>query len=240
MDIHEQAQANRSQQTASIGLSIAVICLVSMTCAAHGERCHDQSAADVTVTISKDETREQFDVTTQDLKRAAASVGAQAHRPAFAAYSAELAFAADISENAQSEEGDVYCASPTSVYVTISLKNPIIHLARELKDNHCLEAVQRRHWREHARADAEAIDEFPFLSEFRDVVARSQPARANSAFAAKTQLTAAIHSDIERLMDQLNEHRAAVQQTVDRQEAIERLGAQIKNCSTSQHVIFKR
>lgn len=240
MDIHEQAQRTVLVKKALSRISISALGLISITCIAHAESCQEQPTAEITVAIIKGDAREQFDVTTEDLKRAAASMGAQPHQPALAAYSAELAYAADISENTQPEEGGVYCASLTSVHVTVALKNPVIHFARELKDNRCLEEVQRGHWREHVRADAEAIDKFPFLSELRDAVAHSQTARGNSAFAAKTRLTAAIHSDIERLMDQLDGYRTSVKQTVDRPEAIEELRVQMKNCSTREHAIFKR
>ena len=239
IDIDEQAQRTGFVKTALTGISIAVFGLISITCIAHAEGCQEQPATEITVAITKGEVREQFDVTTAELKRAAASVGAQAHQPALAAYSAELSYAADISENAQPEDGGV-CASLATVHVTIVLKNPIIHFARELESLNCLQEVQRQHWYEHARVDAEAIEEFPLLSELRVAVAHLQPARANSAFAAKIQLTAAIRSDMERLMDHLNEYRASVKETVDRPEAIEELRVRMKNCSTREHVIFER
>lgn len=219
---------------------IAFIPLVVTVCAfivgvhdARAMSCQSPSSPTVTVEISKDDIQEAFDVTAADLKSAAAAIGAQTHQPALAAYSSVLIYAADISEDAQQETGEVYCATLASVNVEIALKNRVIHLARELQEDRCLQEAQLQHWREHACADAQAVEEFPFLSELRDAVEHLQPARARSALAAKDQVTTAIHSEIERLMDEVGEYRAAVKRKVDTPQAIEQLSAQMKNCPRS-------
>ena len=48
--------------------------------------------------------------------------------------------------------------------------------------------------------------------------------------AAKSQVTAEIHAQIEILMDQFGKYREVVKQKVDTPESIEQLRAQIKNC----------
>ena len=114
--------------------------------------------------------------------------------------------------------------------MTIALKNRIIHFARELLENPCLQKAQLQHWREHARADAQAVEEFPFVSKLRDSIRRLGPSRAHSVMAAKSQVTAEIHAQIEILMDQFGKYREVVKQKVDTPESIEQLRAQMKNC----------
>src|SRR5262249_31157645 len=108
-----------------------------------------------------------------------------------------------------------------------------IHLARELQENRCLRDTQLEHWREHARADEEAVDGFPFLTQLQDAIAHLRPARARSVLAAKAQVTAAVHSEIEKLIDQLEKYRVDAKQKIDTPETVARLRRQVKDCASS-------
>ena len=178
------------RKVACIGFVVAIYCFVADVCDARAITCQNSPSPIITVEVSNDDIQEAFDVSAADLKTAAASMGARTHQPALAAYSSDLSYVADVSENAQQEAGEVYCATLASVHVTIALKNRIIHFARELLENPCLQKAQLQHWREHARADAQAVEEFPFVSKLRDSIRRLGPSRAHSVMAAKSQVTA--------------------------------------------------
>jgi hypothetical protein len=220
----------RCWKVAFVGFVVAIYCFVVDVCDARTAACQDSSAPIVTLEVSTADIQELFDVSAADLKSAAASMGARTHQPALAAYSSDLTYAADISENAVQEADEVYCATVGSVHVSIALKNRVIHFARELQEKPCLQEAQLQHWREHARADAQAVEEFQFLPELRDSIGRLRPARAQSVLAAKSQVTVAVHSEIERLIDQVGKYREAAKQKVDKPESIEQLRAKMKDC----------
>jgi hypothetical protein len=122
-----------------IGLVLVVFCLLTERRQGLAATCKSSPSPIVSMEVTTGDVQEVFDVTAADLKRAAAAMGAQAHQPSLAAYSSDLAYAGNIVENAQHVSGDLHCATLTSVHVVVALKNRIIHLARELQQNRCIE-----------------------------------------------------------------------------------------------------
>ena len=193
---------------------------VSKTVAA---TCQNGNPPIVTIRTEEVDVEERFDTTAADLRRAAATVGAKTHEPLLAAYSSDLTYAANIFEDARQEADGVFCATLSSIEVLVTLKNRVIHLARELQQTPCVEKAQREHWREHARADAQAVQEFPLLSQLRQALTELPPAQAQSVTTAKTQVTVAVRSELQKLIDKLDSYRATVKQEVDSPDAIEHL-----------------
>jgi hypothetical protein len=192
--------------------------------------CGNVAPVTVTVEAHGSEVREAFDTTGTEIRQAAAARGVQAHWPALGAYVAEIAYAADIAEDAHPDENGFYCATPSAVHVVISLQRRVIHLARELREDRCLEEAVRQHERRHARADDRAFTQIPVLSgQLRAALGHLQPARAASVRAAKTLVTDAVRAQVEELLNRLNKDRATLNQSIDAPEAIAELRAQCEN-----------
>jgi hypothetical protein len=214
----------------ALTVSIVLLLLpsVSKTIAA---TCQNANPPIVTIRTEEVDVEERFDTTAADLRRAAAAMGAKTHEPLLAAYSSDLTYAANIFEDARQEAGGVFCATLSSIDVLVTLKNRVIHLARELQQTPCVEKAQREHWREHARVDAQAVQEFPLLSQLRQALAELPPAQAHSVMTAKTQVTVAVRSELQKLMDKLDSYRATLKQKVDTPDSIEHLRAEMeKKC----------
>lgn len=191
----------------------------------------------VTIRTEEVEVEERFDTTVADLRRAATAMAAKTHEPLLAAYSSHLIYAAKISEDAHQDAGGIFCATLSSVEVVVSLKNRVIHLARELQQAPCVAKAQREHWREHARVDAQAVEEFPLVPQLRQALAELPPAQAHSVTTAKTQVTVAVHSELEKLMNKLDSYRATVKQDVDTPDAIEHLRTEMDACFRSNSAV---
>jgi hypothetical protein len=189
--------------------------------------CADAPPAALTVDVRSGEVSEAFDTTGSELQQAAIARGMQAHWPALGVYVAKVAYAADIAEDARADGKGFYCATPRTVHLVISLQGRVIHLARELKGNPCLEHVVRQHAWRHARADDQSLAQMAVLSEqLRAALAHLRPARAASTRVAKILVTDAVHAQVEGLLDRLGKDRATLNQGIDAPEAIAELRRQ--------------
>src|SRR5690348_7625026 len=91
------------------------------------DSCQDFPLPEVALNINTGTILERFDVTANELQRAAASSGIQPHWPGLGVYVSDITYAANIFENAQDAGNGLYCAAVASVQVELSLKNRIIH-----------------------------------------------------------------------------------------------------------------
>jgi hypothetical protein len=163
--------------------------------------------------LIKSEVSEAIDITADDVKRAAAVSGAKPHWPALGAYTSKTGYRADIYENAETEADGSYCAKVASVNLVISLNDRVIHLARELERDRCLEA-QRRLLKQRADSAAGAIAHFS-VSELEDAVAKMIVRHVDSIDLAKAELATAVHHAIELGLDRVGTFRAELNKKVD-------------------------
>jgi hypothetical protein len=186
---------------------IAVFTAELMMIAGSGDvlaaNCDAISPAHLVIEIKKSEVQEFFDITSADLQRIAAVRGIQPHWPGLGVYSSDIAYAADIHETGEEGPDGSYCANLDTVHIVVALKNRVVHLARELKENHCLEEAQRQRLLQNAQNDARALEEFPVESEMRDLLAQLRPTRANALLAAKAQVTHSVRVKIGELLDKI-------------------------------------
>ncbi len=196
---------------------------------AYGQNCDKLPQPQIVIAVTKSEVQELFDITGADLQRVAASLGRQPQWPGLGAYSTDLVYAADIDEPALKEPDGSYCSALGSLRLSITIKNRVIHLARELQQNHCLEEAQKQRSRRHAQADAQALEEFPIERELRELLSQLHPSHANSELSAKTQVTAAVHQKIRDLLDKIADNRAKIDQQIDAPEETNRLQHQVDN-----------
>jgi hypothetical protein len=192
--------------------------------------CERAAPPTLALEVSSDDVREAFDTTGAELRRAADSRGLQAHWPVLGAYTAKIAYFADIKEEAQPGENGVYCATLSSVRLVISLKGRVIHLARELRADSCLrEAVRQHVWR-HALADDQALRQLRGLSgQLRGTLGHLQPARAASEEAAKALVTEAVRAQVDEILKRLDRDRGSLNLIVDAPEAIAQLRARCED-----------
>jgi len=191
--------------------------------------CERAAPPTLAIEVSSDDVREAFDTTQAELRRAAESRGLHAHWPALGAYTAEIAYFADLKEEAQPHEIGGFCATLSSVRLVISLKGRVIHLAQELRADPCLEAVRQHVWR-HALADDQALRQLPALSgQLRGMLAHLQPARAASEEAAKALVTEAARAQVDKILKRLDRDRGSLNQIVDAPEAIAQMHARCED-----------
>jgi hypothetical protein len=190
--------------------------------------CDKTPAPQIEIELSRSEIQEADDITVADIERLAQSTGKRPSWPGLGASSADIAYGAEVSEEAAKVRDGSYCATPAYVHIVIALKNRVIHLARELKDKPCLERIQRERLLKLARADEQALDEFPIEAEMRRLLGEIRPTRAKSELAAKAQVTTAVREKIQTLLDKVQDHAAEIARKINAPEEIERLQREVE------------
>jgi hypothetical protein len=192
--------------------------------------CESAAPPTLALEVSSGDVREAFDTTEAELRRAANSRGLHAHWPTLGACTAEIAYFADINEEAQPQENGGFCGILSSVRLVISLKGRVIHLAQELRADPCLrEAVRQHVWR-HALADELALRQFPALSgQLRGTLAHLQPARAASEEATKALVTESARAQVDEILKRLDRDRGSLNQIVNAPEVIAQLRARCED-----------
>lgn len=207
-------------------LAIFVVAATFPSDGAFAASCENAPPAVITLEVHRSGVREDFDTTSDEIRRVAAAKGVQPHWPALGVYTSKLRYRAEISQNTQAEDGGLYCATPGSVDIIVSLESRVIHLARELGEDRCLEKGVRQHERQHSRADEQALDQGVASStELRVRLAHLGPSRAPSAEIARASVKAAVEDRIAAFLDRLDRVRARLNQIVDAPQAI----AQMRN-----------
>ncbi len=191
-------------------------------------KCDNAPAPQVEIEVSKSEIKEAYDITAADLQRLAETTGRRPSWPGLGASSSDIAYAAEISEDAETEPDGSYCATPAYVHVVIALKNRVIHLARELKEKPCLERAQKERLSKLAHADEQALGEFPIETEMRQLLAQLRPSRAKSELAAKAQVTTAVRQRIQVVLDKIQDYTAELDRKINAPEEIVRLRREVE------------
>jgi hypothetical protein len=190
--------------------------------------CDTASPPRVDIEIAQSEIQEAYDITAADIQRLAEATGKRPFWPGLGASSADIAYDAEINENAAKERDGSYCATPAYVHVVIALRNRILHLAQELKEKPCLERVQRERLQKLAHADGQALAEFPIETEMRSLLGQLRPSQAKSVLAAKAQVTTAVREKIRALLDKIQDHAAEIGRRINAPEEIDRLQRQME------------
>ena len=218
----------------SFALSLAIFLTMSAKPAEVVARnCDNVPPPQIEIQISKSEVQEAYDLTAQDIQHLAESTGKRPSWPGLGAFSSNIAYSAEISENAVKERDGSYCATPAYVQIGIALKNRVIHLAQELKQKPCLETVQKERLLKLAHADEQALDEFPIETEMRSLLGQLRPSRAKSELAAKAQVTTSVREKIQVLLDKVQDYAAELNRKINSPEDIERLRSEVEadpNC----------
>ncbi len=147
-------------------------------------------------------------------------VGAVAPTDALAGYKAAVDDVTKLDASGQ------FCATVSAVHVVISIQPRVIHLARELSTlPRCLLKAVLDHERQHARADDQALDEWmPDVSHrVRDAIAQLPALQATTEEDAKALVVAAIRTQLQELVDELQLYRDRLNQIVDSPDAIMQL-----------------
>jgi hypothetical protein len=185
--------------------------------------CENEPLPQIEIAISKSEIREVHDMTAVEIKRLAEATGKRLSWPGLGASSANMAYGAKISETAGKEQDGSYCATPTYIYVLIALRDRVIHLAQELKEEPCLEQIQREHLLKLAHADEQALDQFPIETEMRRLLGQLRPSKAESELAARARATTAVRKGIQAILDKIENHTFEIHRRINAQQEIARL-----------------
>lgn len=163
-----------------------------------------------------------------DIQRLGGSTGQQPSWPGLGATSADIAYGAEISENAARERDGSSCATRAYVHVVIALKHRVIHIAQEIKETPCLERIQKECLLKLAHADERVPAEFPAEAEMRSLLGQLHPRRAKSELAAKAEVTTAVREKIQALLDQIQEHSVEIRQKINAPEEIDHLRREVE------------
>ena len=218
---------------AGVGYILIISVISACLSYAFAGTCDKAPAPQVEIEIARTEVQEAYDITAADIDRLAQSTGERPSWPGLGASSSDIAYGAEISESAAKERDGSYCATAAYVRIVITLKNRMIHLARELKEKPCLERIQRERLLRFAHADEQALDEFPSEGEMRHLLGQLRPEQAKSELAARAQVTTAVRKKIQVLLDAVQDYAAELRRKMTPPEEVDRLRREVKtdpNC----------
>jgi hypothetical protein len=188
--------------------------------------CKTAAAPTLLLDVYKSETSEAFDTTGPELRQLAAAHGEKPHWPALGVYVAGLGYKAAVDDAMDVDSSGQFCATVSSVHVVITIQPRVIHLARELGSlPRCLLRAVHDHERQHARADDQALEQWtPDVGRrVRDALARLPTLKAQTEEATKALVVAAIRTQLQALMDDIQRDRDRLNELVDAPDAIVQL-----------------
>ncbi len=207
-------------------LFFSIVGAVAPTDALAAATCQAAAAPKLMIDVYKSEVRQAFDTTGTELRRLASTHGEEAHWPALGVYVSGLGYKAAVDDVTKLDASGQFCATVSAVHVVISIQPRVIHLARELSTlPRCLLKAVLDHERQHARADDQALDEWmPDVSHrVRDAIAQLPALQATTEEDAKALVVAAIRTQLQELVDELQLYRDRLNQIVDSPDAIMQL-----------------
>jgi hypothetical protein len=184
--------------------------------------CTMPTPANVRVDISDARIRVSTEITLEEMRQAAAG---RHSGPIVGAYRLTIKYAVDIDGTVQEiGQGHYYCLTPQYIILRVKLEKTVF-VPHEFASDDCLSTLSLEHERKHAQAQDQALENLQprLVSALSSLIGRNPRDATASGAEALEAFTKEVQSEVEHLLDKIDEERAQFNAAVDTPDELDRL-----------------
>jgi hypothetical protein len=219
--IQVQSEADAMGSMFSHCGKLAALISVSLVAALY---LHDAKAAEcppftlphIAVDIQRDDVREVFDVSLDQLIHSE-TVSHNRHHAALGFYSGKIGYKFDMDLALRAIDHGEYCALPKALHIKLFAIDRTIHFVQETRDNPCLVEHTRAHEFLHANADKDVVEAAAahIVQQFGKKLATTSLVTASSYEEAQQELIRAVTEKMATELDAVHAVREQINRELD-------------------------